>query len=56
MNNVLTCECGALELEITAQTYSGDHAFEAYKCEVCGRAGSLTHDDITGTTLTGCLR
>lgn len=56
MNDVLTCECGALELEITAQSYGDGHAFEGYKCEVCGRTGSLTYDEFTGTTLTGCLR
>jgi hypothetical protein len=57
MNDVLTCECGALELEITAQSYSDDGgAFEGYRCEVCGRTGSLTHDAVTGrTTLSGCL-
>ena len=56
MNDVLACECGALELEITSQSYSGDCTFEAYKCEVCGRTGSLTHDEFTGTTLSGYLR
>ena len=56
MNGVLTCECGALKLEITSQSYSGDRTVEAYKCEVCGRTGLLTHDEFTGTTLSGCLR
>lgn len=56
MNDVLTCECGALELEITSQSYDGLHAFEAYRCEVCGRTGTLTHDDVARATLTGCLR
>jgi len=56
MNDVLSCECGALELEITAQSYNGDSAFEAYECEVCGQTGTLTHDSITGTTLSGCLQ
>ena len=56
MNDVLTCECGSVELAITAQSYGEQSAFESYKCETCGRTGTLTHDDITGTTLTGCLR
>ena len=56
MNDVLTCECGALELEITFQSCSGDCAFEAYRCEICGRTGSLTHDEVTGATLSACLR
>ena len=55
MNDVLTCECGALELTITEQSYGEQSAFEGYECEVCGRTGSLTHD-ATGTTLSGCLR
>lgn len=56
MNDVLTCECGALELEITAQSYGEQSAFEGYRCEVCGRTGSLTYDEYSGTTLSGCLQ
>lgn len=51
----LQCSCGALELVIISQSYGERSAFEAYKCEVCGRTGSLTHNEVGGTTLTGCL-
>lgn len=56
MNDVLSCKCGSHDLRITAQSYSGERTFEGYKCGVCSRTGTLTHDGITGTTLTGCLR
>ena len=56
MSDVLTCSCSSVALEITEQSYGEQSAFEGYKCETCGRTGSLTHDDVTGTTLTGCLR
>jgi hypothetical protein len=56
MNGTLACECGSLELAITAQSYHGDSAFEGYECETCGRTGTLDHDPVTGTTLSGCLR
>ena len=51
----LVCSCGSYDLRITAQSYDGPRAFEGYKCGECGRTGSLIHDDVTGTTLSGCL-
>lgn len=51
----LQCQCGSYALSITSQSYGESGAFEAYECEHCGRTGSLTHDDVTGTTLSGCL-
>ena len=52
----LVCEtCGSYDLHITAQSYDGPRAFEGYECDGCGATGSLTHDDVTGTTLDGCL-
>ena len=51
----LVCECGSYALEITAQSYNGDRAYEGYRCEHCGRTGSLTHDPTFGTSLDGCL-
>jgi hypothetical protein len=51
----LQCQCGSYALSITSQSYGESSAFEAYECEHCGRTGSLTHDDVTGTTLSGCL-
>ncbi|MGN8218531.1 hypothetical protein ACTG0T_09310 [Halococcus morrhuae DSM 1307] len=53
---VLRCQCGALELTITSQSYDDSSAFEAYKCQCCGRTGTLVHEATTGTTLSGCLR
>ena len=53
---VLRCQCGALDLTITSQSYSEDSAFEAYECQICGRTGTLVHDETTGTALSGCLR
>ena len=52
----LQCQCGALELTITSQSYDGSSAFEAYECQICGRTGTLVHDETTGTTLSGCLQ
>ena len=52
----LQCQCGALEITITSQSYSDDSAFEAYECQICGRTGTLVHDETTGTTLSGCLQ
>jgi len=51
----LQCECGAVTLTITSQSYGDEHAFERYECERCGRTGSLVHD-WTGTQLSGCLK
>jgi len=49
----LVCErCGSHDLRITAQSYGEQSAFEGYEC---GATGSLTHDDVIGTTLDGCL-
>lgn len=57
MNGTLSCSrCGSgWGLVITNQSYDGDHAFEAYECEECGATGSLSHDPVGGTTLSGCL-
>lgn len=53
---MLVCECGSEALEITRQSYNGEDAFEKYKCEVCGRTGTLSHDGTRQeTTLSGCL-
>ena len=52
----LICDrCESHDLRITAQSYNGDDAFEGYECGNCGATGSLTHDSVTGTTLSGCL-
>ena len=52
----LVCErCGSYDLRITAQSYGDQSAFEGYECGACGATGSLTHDDVIGTTLDGCL-
>ncbi|EMA41450.1 hypothetical protein [Halococcus hamelinensis] len=57
MNDTLSCSrCGhGWGLTITTGSHNGDRAFEVYECE-CGATGTLTHDEITGTALTGCLR
>lgn len=51
----LVCsKCGSRALEITAQSYHVDSAFEAYRCENCGATGSLSHDGYR-TTLGGSV-
>jgi hypothetical protein len=51
----LICDCGSHAITITNQSYGDGGAFEVYECETCGRTGTLHHDDVTGTTLDGCL-
>lgn len=49
-------ECGGYDIEITAQSYNEESAFEAFKCQSCGGKGTLTHHGTSGRTeLTGCL-
>ena len=52
----LRCTCGSYDLRITAQSYGDGHAFEGYECGACGRTGTVTNDDVTGSTLSGCIR
>lgn len=49
---LLCSNCGSYALEIEAQSYSDERAFEQFRCEDCGATGSLTHDSL-GTTLSG---
>jgi hypothetical protein len=51
----LQCTCGSYDLRITAQSYGEQSAFESYECGACGRTGTLTNDNVTGTTLSGCI-
>lgn len=53
----LQCECGSYALEITSQSYAENgNGFESYKCDHCGRTGTLTHNAATNrTTLDGAL-
>jgi hypothetical protein len=51
----LICSCGSHALKIVRQSYGEQSAFEVYECEACGDTGTLNHDDVTGTALTGCL-
>ena len=53
----LQCTCGSYALEIVSQSYpENGNAYETYKCEICGRTGSLTHNATTNaTTLSGGL-
>jgi hypothetical protein len=50
----LVCECGSHALEITSQSYGEKTAFEAYKCEDCGRTGSYTFGN-GQDRMSGCL-